>query len=49
MPGASTCYVLSELERKIFNEKAIGYLVEGINNNLQKQNKVDDQKKININ
>lgn len=29
-------YVLSELERKIFNDKAIRYLAEGINNNLQK-------------
>lgn len=38
-------YVLSELERKIFNGGAIAYLVEGINNNLQKQNKVDDEKK----
>ena len=38
-------YVLSELERKIFNDKAISYLVEGINKNLQKQNKVDDEKR----
>ncbi|WP_252254339.1 zinc ribbon domain-containing protein [Clostridium sp. ZBS12] len=38
-------YVLSELERKIFNDKAITYLVEGINKNLQKQNKVDDEKR----
>lgn len=37
-------YVLSELETKIFNDKALGYLVEGINKNLQKQNKVDDEK-----
>ncbi|EDU37898.1 recombinase family protein [Clostridium sporogenes] len=38
-------YVLSELERKIFNDGAIAYLVAGINNNLQKQNKIDDEKK----
>ncbi|MCI5726594.1 MAG: recombinase family protein [Clostridium sp.] len=38
-------YVLSELERKVFNDKAISYLVEGINRNLQKQNKVDDEKR----
>lgn len=39
-------YVLSELERKIFNDKSIAYLVEGINKNLQKQNKIDDEKKL---
>lgn len=38
-------YVLSELERKIFNDKAIQSLVDGINQNLQKRNKVDDEKK----
>ena len=38
-------YVLSELERKIFNDKSISYLVEDINKNLQKQNKVDDEKR----
>lgn len=38
-------YVLSELERKIFNDKAITYIAEGINKNLQKQNKADDEKK----
>lgn len=38
-------YVLSELERKIFNDKAIQSLVDGINTNLQKRNKVDDEKK----
>lgn len=38
-------YVLSELERKIFNDKSIRYLAEGINNNLQKQNVVDEEKK----
>lgn len=38
-------YVLSELERKIFNDRAIRYLAEGINNNLQKQNVVDEEKK----
>jgi len=36
---------LSGLERKVFNDKAIQYLVEGINKNLQKKNKVDDEKK----
>lgn len=39
-------YVLSELERKIFNDKAITYIAEGINKNLQKQNKADDEKKL---
>ncbi|MDO5517740.1 MAG: hypothetical protein Q4F66_09300 [Clostridium sp.] len=38
--------MLSELERKIFNDRAIRYLAEGINNNLQKQNVVDEKKKI---
>ena len=38
-------YVLSELERKIFNDKAITYIAEGINKNLQKQNNVDSEKK----
>lgn len=42
-------YVLSELERKIFNDKSISYLVEGINNNLQKKNKVKEEKKEFIN
>lgn len=39
-------YVLSELERKIFNDKAISYIADGINKNLQKQNNVDVEKKI---
>ncbi|MPN07471.1 hypothetical protein SDC9_154741 [bioreactor metagenome] len=38
-------YVLSELERKIFNDKAIEKLVKGINNNLKKQQKSNEQKK----
>lgn len=38
-------YVLSELERKIFNDKAITILTEGINKNLKNQIKVDDGKK----
>ena len=38
-------YVLAELERKIFNDKSIQYLVEGINSNLQKKNKVNDEKR----
>ena len=38
-------YVLSELERKIFNDKAIPHLVEGINKNIQKKNKVEEEKK----
>lgn len=38
-------YVLSELERKIFNDESIQYLVEGINRNLQKKNQVNDEKK----
>lgn len=37
--------MLSELERKIFNDEAITYLTEGINNNLRNQEKVDDGKK----
>lgn len=37
--------MLSELERKILNDKAILYLVEGINKNLQKRNKVEEEKK----
>lgn len=42
-------YVLSELERRIFNDKAIPHLVEGINKNLQKKNKVEEEKKEVIN
>ena len=38
-------YVLSELERKIFNDEAITYLTKGINDNLRSQEKVDDGKK----
>lgn len=38
-------YILSELERKIFNDKAITYIAEGINKNLQKQNNADVEKK----
>lgn len=38
-------YVLSELERKIFSDEAISYLVKGINENIQKQNKIDEEKK----
>ena len=38
-------YVLSELERKIFNNRAIIYIAEGINKNLQKQNTVDVEKR----
>ncbi|UZP04722.1 recombinase family protein [Clostridium botulinum] len=38
-------YVLSELERKIFNDDSIQYLVEGINKNLQNKNQVNDEKK----
>ncbi|NAS19407.1 recombinase family protein [Clostridium butyricum] len=38
-------YVLSELERKIFNDKAITYIADGINKNLQKQNNADVEKK----
>lgn len=37
--------MLSELERKIFSDEAIAYLVEGINKNIQKQNRVDNDKK----
>nr|WP_035279966.1 hypothetical protein [Clostridium saccharoperbutylacetonicum] len=37
---------MSELERKTFNDRAIIYIAEGINKNLQKQNKVDDEKKL---
>lgn len=39
-------YVLSELERKIFNDKAITYIAEGINKNLQKQNKAEFKAKM---
>lgn len=38
-------YVLSELERKIFNDEAIKILTEGINKNLKNQIKADDDKK----
>lgn len=38
-------HALSELERKIFSDEAIAYLVEGINKNIQKQNRVDNDKK----
>lgn len=38
-------YVLSELERKIFNDNAITYLTEGINNNIRNQEKIDDGKR----
>lgn len=41
--------MLSELERKIFNDRAIPHLVEGINKNLQKKNKVEEEKKDVIN
>lgn len=37
--------MLSELERKIFSDEVIAYLVEGINKNIQKQNRVDNDKK----
>ncbi|OPJ55468.1 hypothetical protein [Clostridium chromiireducens] len=36
---------MSELERKIFNDKAITYIAEGISKNLQKQNNADVEKK----
>ncbi|WP_455794279.1 zinc ribbon domain-containing protein [Clostridium butyricum] len=38
-------YVLTELEARIFNDKSIPLLVEGINENLRKQNKGDDDKR----
>lgn len=38
-------YVLSELERRIFNDEAIAYLTQGVNENLRKQERVDDGKK----
>lgn len=38
-------YVLTELEARIFNDKAISILVESINENLRKQNKSDEDKK----
>ncbi|WP_283694572.1 zinc ribbon domain-containing protein [Clostridium perfringens] len=38
-------YVLSELERKIFNDDSIQYLVQAINKNLQKKNKINYEKK----
>lgn len=37
--------MLSELERKIFNDEAIAYLTQGINENLRNQEIVDDGKK----
>lgn len=39
-------YVLTELEARIFNDKAIPILVEGINENLRKQNKGDEDKRV---
>lgn len=41
-------YVLSELERKIFNDKAVRHLTQGINKNLRNQEKADDTKKITL-
>lgn len=38
-------YVLSELERKIFNDEAITYLTKGINDNIRSQEVVDGDKK----
>ena len=38
-------YVLSELERRIFNDEAIAYLTKGINDNIRNQERVDDGKK----
>ena len=37
--------MLSEFERKIFNDKAIPLLVERISNNLKKKNKGEEVKK----
>ncbi|WP_243277776.1 zinc ribbon domain-containing protein [Clostridium yunnanense] len=39
-------YVLTELEARIFNYKAIPILVEGINENLRRQNKGDEDKRV---
>lgn len=39
-------YVLSELERKIFNDEAIAYLTKGINDNIRSQELIDDDKKV---
>lgn len=36
------------MERKIFNDKAVKYLTEGINKNLRNQEKADDTKKITL-
>lgn len=38
-------YVLTELETRIFNDKAIPLLVEGINENLKKQSQGDEDKR----
>lgn len=38
-------YVLTELESRIFNDKAIPLLVEGINENLKKQSKGHEDKR----
>lgn len=38
-------YVLTELEARIFNDKAITMLVEGINENLKKQSQGDEDKR----
>ncbi|POO87552.1 hypothetical protein C1H59_05265 [Clostridium sp. 3-3] len=38
-------YVLSELERKIFNDEAIIYLTKSINDNLRSQERVDGDKR----
>lgn len=38
-------YVLTELESRIFNDKEIQMLVEGINENLKKQSQGDEDKR----
>ena len=38
-------YVLTELETRIFNDKAIPLLVEGINENLKKQSEGDEDRR----
>lgn len=38
-------YVLSELENKVFNDKAISYISQEINKNILKQNNVEEEKK----
>ncbi|MBA8933570.1 vacuolar-type H+-ATPase subunit I/STV1 [Clostridium beijerinckii] len=37
---------MSEIERKTFNDKAVTYIADGINKNLEKQNNANVEKKV---